>query len=230
MRRQAKYRALSAAMIKTGRYGSKAVRFATHAPEMPSVINIKGPRQQAEARSAKIPPIAKGLCPDFEFDICIDSFSNLVCYVKVIPVANYGVKRMLDKANFLTIGGLAKAAGVHIETIRYYQRRGLLAEPKRPPGGTRRYGSVDISRLRFVKTAQQLGFSLEEISNLLQLEDGAQCENVSALAEEKLKVVRAKITSLRKIETVLDQMIDRCHAHQGHTKCPLIASLHDGIA
>ena len=73
---------------------------------------------------------------------------------------------MSVKASSLTIGGLAKAANVNVETIRYYQRRGLLSEPKRPLGGIRRYGSADIDRLTFVKTAQQLGFSLDEVGDL----------------------------------------------------------------
>jgi MerR family mercuric resistance operon transcriptional regulator len=136
---------------------------------------------------------------------------------------------MLDQVNSFAIGGLAKMAGVHIETIRYYQRRGLLPEPRRPPGGIRRYGSADISRLKFIKTAQYLGFSLDEIGHLLQLEDGANCADASVLAEEKLKVVQAKIAGLKKIEVVLGEMIGRCHAQQGNAMCPLIASLHDGI-
>ncbi len=136
---------------------------------------------------------------------------------------------MQDKANSLTIGGLAKAAKVHIETIRYYQRRGLLPEPQRPPGGIRRYGSADIDRLTFVKAAQQLGFSLDEIDDLLRLEDGTHCQEASALAEHKLQGVREKIDRLEKIETVLGEMVDRCHAHSGNIKCPLIASLHEGI-
>lgn len=136
---------------------------------------------------------------------------------------------MSDKTNSLTIGGLARAAKVHIETIRYYQRRGLLPEPKRPPGGIRRYGDADIDRLTFVKTAQQLGFSLDEVSDLLRLEDGTHCQEASALAEHKLKNVRKKIDRLEQIEKVLGEMIDRCHAHPGTISCPLIASLHAGI-
>ncbi|SFR66427.1 MerR family transcriptional regulator, mercuric resistance operon regulatory protein [Marinobacter daqiaonensis] len=132
-------------------------------------------------------------------------------------------------ANSLTIGGLAKATNVHIETIRYYQRRGLLREPQRPPGGVRRYGSADIARLTFVKTAQQLGFSLDDISDLLRLEDGTHCQEASALAEHKLRDVREKIDRLEKIEKVLGEMVKRCHAHQGDISCPLIASLHEGI-
>ena len=137
---------------------------------------------------------------------------------------------MSDKANSLTIGGLARAARVHVETIRYYQRRGLLPEPQRPPGGIRRYGSVDIDRLMFVKTAQQLGFSLDEISDLLRLEDGTHCQEASALAEHKLRDVREKIDRLEKIEKVLGEMVDRCHAQQGNVNCPLIESLHEGIS
>lgn len=136
---------------------------------------------------------------------------------------------MSDKANSLTIGGLAKAASVHIETIRYYQRRGLLPEPERPPGGIRRYGDADIDRLTFVKTAQQLGFSLDEIDDLLRLDDGTHCQEASALAEQKLRDVREKIDRLEKIEKVLGEMVDRCHAHPGNISCPLIASLHEGI-
>ncbi len=136
---------------------------------------------------------------------------------------------MQEKANSLTIGGLAKAANVHVETIRYYQRRSLLPEPQRPPGGIRRYGSADIDRLLFVKTAQQLGFSLNEISDLLRLEDGTHCQEASALAEHKLRDVREKIDRLEQIEKVLGEMVDRCHAQQGTITCPLIASLHDGI-
>ena len=128
----------------------------------------------------------------------------------------------------MKISQLAKAAGVGVETIRYYQRRGLVAIPERPPGGIRRYGSADIDRLTFVKTAQRLGFSLDEIANLLRLEDGTHCQEASALAEDKLRNVREKINRLKKIETALQEMVDRCHVHEGDITCPLIASLHTG--
>ncbi|MBW6389824.1 Hg(II)-responsive transcriptional regulator [Billgrantia antri] len=137
---------------------------------------------------------------------------------------------MPDDSTTMTIGGLAKAASVHVETIRYYQRRGLLPEPKRPPGGIRRYGAADLARLAFVKNAQQLGFSLAEVSELLCLEDGMHCQEASALAETKLRHVQEKIDRLRRIETVLSDLIGRCHAQQGPTGCPLIASLHDEFA
>lgn len=136
---------------------------------------------------------------------------------------------MHNEANTLTIGGLAKAAGVHVETIRYYQRRGLLPEPERPAGGIRRYGPADVARLTFVKTAQRLGFSLNEITELLRLEDGTHCQEASALAEHKLEDVREKIASLRRIEQVLAELVHHCHVPEGNVTCPLIASLHDGL-
>ncbi|VFT06757.1 putative transcriptional regulator protein MerR [Escherichia coli] len=83
----------------------------------------------------------------------------------------------------------AKAAGVNVETIRFYQRKGLLPEPDKPYGSIRRYGEADVTRVRFVKSAQRLGFSLDEIAELLRLEDGTHCEEASGLAEHKLKDV-----------------------------------------
>lgn len=92
----------------------------------------------------------------------------------------------------LTIGVFAKAAGVNVETIRFYQRKGLLPEPDKPYGSIRRYGEADVTRVRFVKSAQRLGFSLDEIAELLRLDDGTHCEEASSLAEHKLQDVREK--------------------------------------
>ena len=136
---------------------------------------------------------------------------------------------MSDTMNSLTIGGLAKAANVSVETIRYYQRRGLIPEPQRPSGGIRRYGATETGRLMFVKTAQQLGFSLDEIHELLQLDDGAHCQEASVLAERKLHDVREKIDKLKQIEAVLSDLVDQCCAQEGNISCPLIASLHKGV-
>ncbi len=129
----------------------------------------------------------------------------------------------------LTIGGLAKVGGVGVETIRYYQRRGLLPEPERPYGGIRRYGSNDVERLNFIRSAQSLGFSLDEVAELLRLDDGAHCDEASNLAEHKLRNVRAKIAGLQSIERVLSELIHSCHHHEGDIHCPLIASLHEGL-
>src|SRR6266568_6149871 len=103
----------------------------------------------------------------------------------------------------LTIGAFAKAAGVNVETIRFYQRKGLLPEPNKPYGSVRRYGESDVARMWFVKSAQRLGFSLDEIAELLRLEDGAHCNEASSLAEHKLKDVREKLACLRRMETAL---------------------------
>lgn len=128
----------------------------------------------------------------------------------------------------LTIGTFAKAAGVNVETIRFYQRKGLLPEPNRPCGGIRRYGESDVTRVRFVKSAQRLGFSLDEIAELLRLDDGAHCDEASHLAEYKLQDVREKMADLARMETVLSGLVGACHARQGSVSCPLIASLQGG--
>jgi MerR family mercuric resistance operon transcriptional regulator len=125
----------------------------------------------------------------------------------------------------LTIGVFAKAAGVNVETIRFYQRKGLLSEPNKPYGSIRRYGGVDVTRVRFVKSAQRLGFSLDEVAELLRLDDGTHCEEASVLAEHKLKDVREKLADLALMEAVLSDLVCACHAQKGNVSCPLIASL-----
>ena len=128
----------------------------------------------------------------------------------------------------LTISAFARAAGVGIEAIRFYQRKGLLSEPARPRGGIRRYGAADVGRLRFVKTAQRLGFSLEEIGELLRLEDGTHCAEARALAEHKLKDVREKLADLARMETALSGLVRACRSRKANVSCPLIASLQEG--
>ncbi|TCS71142.1 MerR family transcriptional regulator [Sulfuritortus calidifontis] len=128
----------------------------------------------------------------------------------------------------LSIGVFAKAAGVNVETIRFYQRRGLLPQPDRPYGRIRRYSLADVGRVRFVKSAQRLGFSLDEIADLLRLEDGSQCDEARRLAERKLVAVRARLNDLRRMEAALAQLIHDCRAQAGNVSCPLIASLQGG--
>lgn len=124
-----------------------------------------------------------------------------------------------------TIGALADAAGVNVETIRFYQRKGLIPQPDRPPGGIRRYGEAELARVCFIKAAQRLGFSLEEVAELLMLEDGTQCARARKLAERKLNDVREKLADLRHIESALDRLVVRCRSAKGSVKCPLISSL-----
>lgn len=125
----------------------------------------------------------------------------------------------------LTIGALAKSAQVTVETIRFYQRKHLLAVPDRVYGSIRRYGEADVARVRFVKSAQRLGFSLNEVADLLRLEDSVHCEEASHLAEQKLASVREKLSDLKRMERVLSQLVKACHSHTGSVSCPLIASL-----
>jgi MerR family mercuric resistance operon transcriptional regulator len=125
----------------------------------------------------------------------------------------------------LTIGAFALAAGVNVETIRFYQRKGLLPEPNRPYGSIRRYGESDVARVKFVKSAQRMGFSLEEVAGLLKLEDGTHCDEARVLAEQKLKDVREKLGDLRRIESALARLVDECGRSHGTITCPMIAAL-----
>ena len=128
-----------------------------------------------------------------------------------------------------TIGRLAQASGVHVETVRYYQRRGLLREPPRPFGGIRRYSEQDVRRLRFIKQAQAMGFSLEEVANLLTLEDGSHCHEAQALGQQKLKLVHERIQSLRRIELALRSLLADCKENDSPVHCPLIGALLDDM-
>ena len=127
----------------------------------------------------------------------------------------------------LTIGALAEAAAVNVETIRFYQRKGLIREPQRPQGGIRRYVQTDLARVRFIKSAQRLGFSLDEISELLTLEDGTLCMQARHLAERKLADVRGRLADLQRIEAAFETLIARCRATRGKVRCPLIASMQE---
>ncbi len=126
----------------------------------------------------------------------------------------------------LTIGGLAAAVGVNVETIRFYQRKGLLPVPPRPPGGIRRYTPGDMARLKFIKSAQRLGFSLEEIRHLLRLDEGMQCHAAADLAAHHLRDVRTRLQDLSRIEATLAALLERCSQGIEKVACPLIAALH----
>ena len=125
----------------------------------------------------------------------------------------------------LTIGAFGKAAGVNVETIRFYQHKGLLLTPERSYGRIRRYGSADVARVKFVKAAQRLGFSLDEVGQLLKLEDGTHCGEAAELAALRLADVRSKLADLARMETVLSTLVCQCQAQQGRVSCPLIDAL-----
>lgn len=125
-----------------------------------------------------------------------------------------------------TIGTLAHAAGVNLETIRFYQRRRLMVLTVRPPGGIRRYGEKDLARVRFIKSSQSLGFSLDEVAELLKLEDGTHCDEARDLGQRKLANVQEKLVELARIEAVLGALVARCGSVRGDVTCPLISALH----
>jgi len=124
-----------------------------------------------------------------------------------------------------TIGTLAKMAGVNVETIRFYQRRGLLAEPDRPLKGVRRYAGRDAQRVRFIKQGQKLGFSLHELMELLSLEDGRHCREARDIAMKKLSSIRERIEGLRTIEKTLSELAENCSQNTGSVSCPIIHAL-----
>ena len=125
----------------------------------------------------------------------------------------------------LTIGKLAGAAGVNVETIRYYQRRGLLDEPTKPLAGHRRYSSQMSKRVRFIKRAQALGFTLSEIGGLLQLEKATSCAETRALAIGKLALIEEKMADLAIMRQALGDLVRQCDIGGENTACPIIEAL-----
>lgn len=128
------------------------------------------------------------------------------------------------------IGELAHLAGVPAATIRYYERRGILPEPPRTGSGYRRYGPGTVERLRFIKRAQELGFTLEEIEEFLALrvDDPASCARVEAKTREKIAGVVRRISELKRLEGALRRLVDACAARAATAECPVLEMLvHD---
>jgi MerR family mercuric resistance operon transcriptional regulator len=128
------------------------------------------------------------------------------------------------KPETLTIGRLARAAGVNVETIRYYQRVGLIEEPSKPAEGFRRYPPEAWARIVFIKRAQRLGFNLDEIRELLELGDG-HCADVRSRAEEKRAQIEAQIGDLTAMRDTLNELIRACLAGSEDAHCPIVESL-----
>ncbi len=127
----------------------------------------------------------------------------------------------------LTIGKLAKKANVTIDSIRFYERRGLLAEPMRTESNYRRYPLEAAVRLRFIKKAQNLGFSLDEIKGLMCLQDdpAASKADVKEKTEEKIRTIQVKIQDLTKILKTLEQLNESCDGHGPIDDCPILEAL-----
>ncbi len=123
-----------------------------------------------------------------------------------------------------TSGQLARAAGVNIETLRFYERKSLLPEPRRTRGGFRLYGEEDLRRLKFIAMAKQHGFTLSEIKELLDLrvDSRTSCEEVREIAEEKLTVIERKLRELQQMKKALQDLIESCHRQGTTGNCPIL--------
>lgn len=129
-------------------------------------------------------------------------------------------------SNQLTIGRMAEQAGVGIDTVRFYERRGLLPEPRRTAAGYRLYGKDSINRIRFVRRAKRLGFTLDEIENLLKLQDqGGRKSEVKEITTRKLQQIDAKIADLSRMRTVLETLATECSGRGNVSSCPIIEAI-----
>ena len=126
----------------------------------------------------------------------------------------------------LTIGKLANKANISVETIRYYERRGLIKRPVKPDIGYRQYENESLQRLLFIKKAKTLGFSLDEIGNLLVLSEG-HCADVQSLARQKLIGIKTKVKDLQRLEHVLEDLVGQCSNNIDAAHCPIINTLLD---
>jgi MerR family transcriptional regulator, copper efflux regulator len=130
----------------------------------------------------------------------------------------------------LTIGRLAERAGVGVETIRFYEREGLLPIPDRTPAGYRMFAIGEVSRLRFIRRAQELGFSLAEIRQLLSLRvDDVGCGAVRETAERKIETIDAKIRDLRRMKRALSDLCDACTGRGPASACAILDALYDEL-
>jgi MerR family transcriptional regulator, copper efflux regulator len=130
----------------------------------------------------------------------------------------------------LTIGTVAKRAGVAIDTIRYYEREGLLPQPTRRPSGYRSYGEGTVAQLRFIRRAKNLGFTLEEIRELLALSADRQrgVKAVKQRAQRRLAEIEARIAELERIRAGLAELIEACPGHGAPEQCPILRALGEG--
>lgn len=128
------------------------------------------------------------------------------------------------KETFLTIGELAKAAGVNLQTIRYYERIELFPKPRTKESGYRQYSELDLSRLLSVKKAKELGFSLKEIAELLALkvDNGKTCTDIRKMAEKSIVTIHDKIQTLMKFADALQRLSKQCHGSGPTGECPIL--------
>jgi len=126
------------------------------------------------------------------------------------------------------IGSIARQAGVSIDTVRYYEKNGLLNPAERLPSGYRRYQALQLSRLRFIKRAQMLGFSLKDIRELLGISAQRDVARVKRAAQRKLAEVNERIVALQRVQRGLSELIDKCPGHGRASDCPILNALGEG--
>jgi MerR family copper efflux transcriptional regulator len=133
----------------------------------------------------------------------------------------------MERSQLLTIGKLAERGGVNIQTIRYYERRGLIPRPERSEAGYRLYGEEAVKRLGFVRKAQLLGVSLQEIDELLALrmQSGTSCADIRQKADQKIAAVDAKLSELSRIRTALVKLARTCRGKGPTSECPILEAL-----
>ncbi len=131
----------------------------------------------------------------------------------------------------MTIGQLARRANVNIQTVLYYERRGLVPEPRRTPSGYRQYGEPTVARIRFIKRAQELGFSLKEIAELLaiRVRHAAACGSVERKTHAKIDLIEQKFRELQGMKTALERVIAACEVKEPTGECPLLEQLEEEV-
>lgn len=123
-----------------------------------------------------------------------------------------------------TISKLAHELGINVETVRFYERKGLIVQPEKPTQGYRHYPDETIAKIRFIKRAQELGFTLDEVISLLSIEE-RPCTQVQALAEHKLLTIQDKMNDLKRLEKALATLLNQCADNDDKSHCPIIDSL-----
>jgi MerR family mercuric resistance operon transcriptional regulator len=128
-------------------------------------------------------------------------------------------------ADGYSIGALAKLGAVHVETIRFYERKGLLRQPERPYGSIRRYDQTHLARLQFIRRAQAAGFSLADVQTLIRLRERPSCQATRELTVEKLRNVEDRIAELEEVRTELQAWVARCEANTDEKVCPTLSAI-----
>lgn len=229
----------AAAPSSAGRISARIASPLKTAPVAPSAASAIGKAQHEDAKSAPNPttaPVpAKNLAEGIEAGSDEADFPTSVVVIVVFPCdpcqadtrSNYGFKRkMLTKPRGITAGQLAKAAGVNLETIRYYENVGLMPPPPRTQGGHRTYDETHTKRLAFIRRARELGFVIDDVRALLALAgpEHTSCAEVKEIAVAHLTQVRSKIVDLSRLERILANTVSRCTSDPT-AHCPVLDML-----